>query len=116
MSTQIIRDTVIGGILFGIFSYMTSIFDEDPYSLKITAYLWGIPLFFFYLIYVTWKKSKEAAMAFTFHAMLGTALTVVAMLMTLYIQFLNLRQIIIINILFLLLCIFFYFYFHVYEI
>lgn len=115
MNIQILIDTLVGGSLFGIFSYMTSIFNDNPSRLKITAYIWGIPLFFFYLIYVTWKTSKKAAMAFTQHAMLGTILTVIAMMLTLMFQNLSMYNIILMNIIFLLLCISTYFYFEVYN-
>ena len=65
---KIAIDGIIGGLMFAIFSYFTSIFDNDPKYLKISAFVWGVPLFYFYLVYITWSKSKSAMIEFTKHA------------------------------------------------
>ena len=51
MNIQIIVDVMIGGIIAGCFSYLSSIYQDNPAAIKIAAYLWGAPLVFFYLLY-----------------------------------------------------------------
>ena len=115
MMQQILRDALVGGILVGIFSYFASIYDSHPSYLNITAYLWGVPLFYFYLVYITWQKSREAMFSFTRHAVVGTALTVLAMLITLYMTKQPLYTIVAVNIALLVLFIVVYFYFELYK-
>ena len=55
---QVLIDGIVGGLLFAVFSYCTTIFNENPEYLKITAFLWGVPLFYFYLVYITCPKVK----------------------------------------------------------
>lgn len=112
---QIVIDGIIGGLLFAVFSYCTTIFNENPEYLKITAFLWGVPLFYFYLVYITWSKSKKAMVSFTKHAVLGTYLTVIVMIVTLNTTHYSMYTVICINIILLLLFIFFYFYFRLYH-
>ena len=109
IKTKNIIDGIIGGLGFFIFSIFASTYDENPEYLKITAYLWGIPLFFFYLVYITASHSKEAMIAFTKHGLIGTALTVFVMIFTLYIQDYRSINIVIANIMLLILFIVIYF-------
>ena len=81
----ILRDVLIGGILAGIFSYFTSLYDERPELLKITAFMWGTPLIFFYILFISWKGGENAVKDLTFHGLLGILITVFAMILTLYI-------------------------------
>ena len=112
---KIAIDGIIGGVMFTIFSYFTSIFDNDPKYLKISAFVWGVPMFYFYLVYITWSQSKLAMIEFTKHAVLGTALTVVVMIVTLYITNMSATNVIIINIAMLILFLLIYFYFEIYK-
>ena len=86
IKTKNIIDGIIGGLGFFIFSIFASTYDKNPEYLKITAYLWGIPLFFFYLVYITASHSKEAMIAFTKHGLIGTALTVFVMIFTRFLR------------------------------
>lgn len=113
--TKITIDGVIGGLMFALFSYFTSIFDNDPKYLKISAFVWGVPMFYFYLVYITWSQSKLAMIEFTKHAVLGTALTVLVMIITLYITNMTSTNVIIINVAMLCLFLFVYFYFEIYN-
>lgn len=113
---QVLIDGIVGGLLFAVFSYCTTIFNENPEYLKITAFLWGVPLFYFYLVYITWSKSKKAMVSFTKHAVIGTYLTVIVMIVTLYTTHYSMNTVIFINILLLLIFIFVYFYFRLYNI
>jgi hypothetical protein len=112
---KIAIDGIIGGLMFALFSYFTSIFDNDPKYLKISAFVWGVPMFYFYLVYITWSQSKLAMIEFTKHAVLGTALTVVVMIVTLYITNMSATNVIIINIAMLILFLLIYFYFEIYK-
>lgn len=111
---QILIDSVVGGIIVALFSYFASIYDDNPNYLKITAYLWGVPLFYFYLVYVTWMRSRNAMFSFTQHAVIGTSLTVLVMIVTLCMTKSSLETIIGVNLLMLFLFIFVYFYFELY--
>lgn len=99
----------------GIFSYFASIYDSHPSYLNITAYLWGIPLTYFFLVYITWQKNRDAMFSFTRHAIVGTALTLLVMLITLYMKNYSLTMIIVTNVALLLLFIAVYFYFELYK-
>jgi len=115
MNQQILIDAFFGAVLVGLFSYFASIYDSHPSYLNITAYLWGVPLFYFYLVYITWQKSREAMFSFTRHAVVGTALTVLVMLITLYMTNQSLSTIVAVNIALLILFIAVYFYFELYK-
>jgi hypothetical protein len=82
---NIIRDIIIGGILAGSFSYFVSLYDETPELLRITAFIWGTPLIFFYLLFLAWKGGEKAVNDLTVHSLIGILLTVFTMLITLYI-------------------------------
>ena len=82
----IFRDFLIGGTIVGIFSYITLLFDRNSDDLiKITAFMWGIPLIYFYLLFIVWNKNKQNAKDFTNHAIFGALITLFAMLLTTFI-------------------------------
>ena len=82
---NLIRDIIIGGILAGLFSYFVSIYDETPDLLRITAFMWGTPLIFFYLLFIAWKGGEKAVTDLTFHSLIGILITILTMVITLYI-------------------------------
>jgi hypothetical protein len=104
----IFRDFLLGGLLTGFFSYITSLYDETPYLLKIVAFLWAVPLIYFYLLFIAWKGGDNAAKDFTIHALLGIFVTIFAMIMTLYIYKLGRTPVVIINLALLITAIVFY--------
>lgn len=112
---QVLIDGIVGGIAFALFSYFASIYDDNPKYLKISAYLWGVPLFFFYLVYVSWSKSKNAMIGFTKHAIIGTILTVLVMIITLFIKDYDMSTVIVINIVLLFIFLYVYFQFKIYD-
>ena len=115
ITSKNIIDAVVGGIGFLIFSVFASAYDDNPEYLKITAYLWGVPLFFFYLVYITASHSKAAMIAFTKHGLIGTALTVFVMIVTLYIQNFKIINIVIVNVILLILLLAIYFVAKIYK-
>ena len=110
-----ISDAIVGGFGFLIFSIFASSYDENPEYLKITAFLWGMPLFFFYLVYITASNSKAAMIAFTKHGLIGTILTVIVMIITLYIKDFKMLNIVIINVILLIILLAIYFLANIYN-
>ena len=110
----LIRDILIGGILAGTFSYISTLYYDNPSYIKVAAYLWGAPCFWFVLLFIAWDKDNLAAVDVSQHAGLGQAVTLIAVILTLL--FFNLGKDIVIgiNILILLLAIFSYFYHEIY--
>jgi hypothetical protein len=115
INNKILLDGLFGGIGFGIFSYFSHTYNENPERLKIMAYLWGVPLFYFYLLYIAWSQSKKAMLGFTIHAVIGTILTVIVMIITICISNYSMMTVIMVNILLLLIFLFVYFYYKIYE-
>lgn len=114
---KIIIDTISGAILIGIISYFTTLFDSNPEYLKIIAYLWAVPLIYFYFLYITYEKGIQAVKSFTEHGLLGAVLTIIIMIST-YLLILNnvdINTILILNIIYGLMCIFVYFGFKIYN-
>ena len=109
MMYQILIDSVIGGSIVGLFSYVSSLYEERPEYLKIIAFMWGIPLIFFYLLFIAWKNGDSAAVSFTRHALLGALLTIISMILTLYIHNIGKYPTIIVNVVLLAMYVFIYF-------
>ena len=114
---KIIFDVIIGSILIGLISYATLLFDENPEYLKIVAFLWAVPIIYFYFVYITYEKGSFALKSFTKHGFLGQILTVIIMLITYLLLLYNvdLNTIILINLVYGLMCIFVYFYFRLFN-
>ena len=104
----IFRDFLLGGLFTGFFSYISGLYDEAPYLLKLVAFLWAVPLIYFYLLFIAWKGGDNAANEVTLHALLGISVTVFAMIMTLHIYKLGRIPVVIINLVLLLSVIFLY--------
>ena len=114
---KILINVIIGSLLIGLVSYFTFMYDEHPEYLNITAFLWGVPLIYFYLLYITYQKHPKAMESLTKHGTIGVVLTLTIMIATLY-MFHNKTDIDIIlgiNIIYSLLVIFLYFYYRVYN-
>ena len=83
MKNKILKNSLLGGLLFALFTYFLEIFEEHPNYLKISAFLWAAPLFFFFLIiYFPSHKEKKALKSFIVHALLGTILSIVVFIIT----------------------------------
>lgn len=114
---KIIFDVIAGSILIGFISYATLLFDENPEYLKIVAFLWGVPLIYFYFVYITYEKGALALKSFTEHGFFGQILTAFIMVVTylLILYNVDLNTILIINVIYGLLCLFIYFYFKLFN-
>ena len=45
---NVLIDGILGGILIGIISYLSSIYGDKPVFYKILAFMWAVPLTFFF--------------------------------------------------------------------
>ena len=111
----IVRSIIISGFLGGIFSYFASIYDTNPEYLKITAFLWGLPLLYFILLNISWVEGETAMLDFNKHAIMGTIITMLAMFLTFFIYDIGRLQVIILQMMILLISIYFYLHFKVYN-
>lgn len=114
---KILFDVISGSILIGLISYFTSLFDSNPEYLKIIAYLWAVPLIYFYFLYITYDKGVTAIKAFTEHGLLGAILTLLIMIFTYFLILMNvnINTILIVNVIYGFLCLLFYFGFKIYN-
>jgi hypothetical protein len=82
----LIIDIVLGGLLFGIVSYLSSRYGKkNPYYYKILAFLWAAPFFFFYFIVIASRDGKKPIYDFSQHSALGSMLTVIISVLTMLI-------------------------------
>lgn len=81
---QVIIDGFTGFLMFAGLSYLTEKNKDKDYYHKIAAFAWGAPFTFFYLMYITSKQGKKAAMDFNRHALFGTMATLFLILFSLY--------------------------------
>lgn len=114
---KIIIDVICGAILVGFVSYSTILFESNPDYLKIVAYLWAVPLLYFYFLYVIYPQGTSAIKSFTIHGLLGVLLTTFIMFITyfLIIYKVDINTIMILNILYGIICLFIYFYLKLYK-
>ena len=84
MKNIILLNSLFGAITFGLFTYFVEIFESHPNYLKISAFLWAAPLFFFFIVaYLPTSKGKNVLQSFIIHALLGTILSVLVYIITL---------------------------------
>ena len=82
----LVIDIILGGILFGIVSYLSSHFGKtNPFYYKILAFLWAAPFFFFYFIVIASRGGKRPIYDFSYHSLLGSSLTFILGLITMFI-------------------------------
>lgn len=84
--SSILFNGIAGFIFFAIFTILVESYEEHPYYLKISTFLWSAPLFFLFMIFITQAKGKKALISFTTHAIIGTALSILVFLYTLLIS------------------------------
>tara|TARA_Y100000992_G_scaffold274984_1_gene218234 strand:+ start:127 stop:504 length:378 start_codon:yes stop_codon:yes gene_type:complete len=116
MDYTIIRDSMIGAILAGIFSYTANMYNENSSYLKASSFFWGIPVMYFYILYIAWDKAgKKAAIDASIHGLLGVTTTAATITLTLFIMNFGKDFIIYVNILILFTIIFLYSFFQLYN-
>ena len=115
-----ITDGIIGGIIIGIFSYLTQNIDkkDNIRNLRIISFLWAAPVLYLYIIYLLYKNksNKKSIDAFIIHASLGALFTLIFFIISHYTsKYLDFKISIIITISFTILLFFSYFYFKLYD-
>ena len=113
---QLLINVLLGSILIAIVTYVTFLYDSKPEYLKITSFLWGVPLIYFYLLFITYQQSNEAMKAFTIHGTIGSILTLIIMFVTIYMikENYNINKILIVNIIYAIIVTLLYFVFKIY--
>ena len=112
---KIVTNSIVGAFMFGLFTYFANIYEKHPNYLKISAFLWSAPLFYFFMVYITWSKSKEVMLAFTRHALLGTLLTISVFLFSILMSHIPMWYVVSLNVVILLIGVSLYFHYCVYE-
>ena len=113
---SVIKDTLVGAIMFGGLSYLSEKFQNKSYYFKIVAFVWAAPFTYFYLLYITSRAGKKSLDGFNRHALIGTLAT--AFLITLYMflkEYMNIDTIIVITFILTFIFTFGYYYFKVFE-
>ena len=110
-----------GGLVTVLFSYAASFYFHHPSYIKIVAFLWGMPILYFYILFISLSINEKAAFDITRHGLYGIACSIFAMLTTLalmnylYADTLKRHYIIGYNILFLFIIIGLYLYYKLYD-
>jgi hypothetical protein len=112
---NVLIDGILGGILIGIISYLSSIYGDKPFFYKILAFMWAVPLTFFFFINMASRDGKQPIADFSKHAILGTLLTFIIAIVTLNIMHLNIDKIIIITFIYAIITTFLYFSLKIYN-
>ena len=113
----LIIDIILGGILFGIVSYLSSHYGKrNPNYYKILAFLWAAPFFFFYFIVIASRDGKQPIYDFSQHSLLGSALTFILGAITMLIINYNVLYILYVTLIFPIIFTFLYLYFKIYKV
>ena len=112
---KVVLNSLIGAVFFGLFTYFTSIYEENPDYLKISAFLWSAPLFYFFMVYITWSEGKDVMLAFTRHALIGTILTICVFLLSIVFSSSSMMTVLALNIIVLCVFVSLYFYLDMYR-
>lgn len=112
---NIFMNFIFGGIFVGLFSYISELYSESPHLLKIVAFLWAAPLLFSYLLLIAWKEGDEAAKSFMIHMLIGLAVTLLTVIMTIEIYNWGLYFVVLMNFILLFVTIGLYFKYKIYE-
>lgn len=115
LNKQIIIDGVTGFVMFAGLSYMTEKNKDKDYYYKIAAFLWGAPITYFYLLYITSKNGNKALMDFNRHALFGTMATISLILFSLFFRKIDVQYNILLSFLVTFTFTFIYFYRKLYN-
>lgn len=114
---EVILDTFLGGFILGTISYLSNLYGkENVYFYKILAFIWSVPLTFFFFINMASRHGKVAIYDFSYHALFGTALTFILALITLFIIEYETSFIVFFTLIFAIIVTVLYFYMDIYKI
>lgn len=113
----VLFDTFLGALMLGTISVLSQIFINVPQYYKILAFIWSVPLTFFFFINMTSRAGLVHVENFSRHALIGTVLTVIFALMTIRLSnILSMDSLIYMNFILAVLSVILYFSFRLYEI
>ena len=112
---NIILDTILGGLLIGSISYLSNIYGKNTEFYKILAFIWAVPLTFFFFINMASRDGKKAIKDFSRHSIIGLVLTIILALITMRIIKLDNYIIVLCAFMFAVLTTFLYFYLQIYK-
>jgi len=73
---EILFDAIMGGLMLGSVSYLSNVYGKDsPVFFKILAFLWSVPLTFFFFVNMASRYGKKPMEDFSKHAIFGTFFT-----------------------------------------
>lgn len=73
-----------GGLITVLFSYAASFYMNHPEYIKMIAFLWGMPILYFYILFISLSIDENAAIAITYHAIIGMFCSFLIMISSLY--------------------------------
>jgi len=114
---SVLLDTFIGGISFGIISYISqpNVLGNGKHYFQILGFLYAVPLAYFFLLLMASKISTTAMMNLSRHIILGAILTILAAFICLFMQDMEQNIIIFSNLLITILLILLYFGLDIYK-
>ena len=114
---NVVNDAFVVGFLFGLISYLSNMYGKSyPHFYKILAFVWAVPLTYFYLLLIASRNDKKAIYDFALHGLFGTILTLIIIIITLFIIDLDKNYIVFIAFLFAVISTIAYFAYDVYTI
>ena len=86
MWSTVIFDTILGGLVLGMVSILSNLYGaSNPYFYRILAFIWAVPLTFFFFVNMASRHGKNKIEDICRHAIIGIVLTFILALSTLYI-------------------------------
>ena len=113
---SIVKDALIGALMFGGLSYLSDRYKNKSYFFKIMAFTWAAPFTYFYLLYITSRAGKKSLDGFNIHALIGTLATAFLILLYMFLKDkMDINHIIAITFLFTFVFTFGYYYLKIFE-
>ena len=112
----VLFDTFLGALIFGTISVFSQIYINNTHFYKILAFIWGVPLTFFFFINMVSRAGIIHVVNFSKHAIIGTLLTVFLAIITIGLQNTEVEYLVYLNFILALFFVVFYFYYKVYEV
>jgi hypothetical protein len=113
----VLFDTFLGALMLGTISIMSQVFTNVPQYYKILAFIWSVPLTFFFFINMASRAGLVHIENFSRHAIIGTLLTTVLAVLTISLSsIISMNNLIYMNFILSILFVIFYFSFKIYEI
>lgn len=109
-------DTFIGALVLGTISTLGQYYMYQAQYYKILAFVWSVPLTFFFFINMASRAGIIHVINFSRHAIIGTTLTGLLAIMTILLQHLPMQYLVYLNLLLAVSFVALYFGLQIYEI